>query len=115
MALDPIVAGCDWQATLIVDPTLGQTAQSVVTDLTGATVAARLIDLGGTVRATGVAVVSSASDRKIEASFTAASTRLITPGVGFILDVRVSTVGGFVRPVQVREKLEVRAFTVGVR
>lgn len=115
MALDPIVVGCDWQATLITDPTLGLTAQTVVDELTGATVVARLVDSGGVVRATGNASVTSATERKIEVAFDAVDTRLIAPGVGFILDVRVLTVSGHTRAIQVREKLEVRPYTVGVR
>ena len=115
MAFDPIVVGCDWQATLIVDPTIGQTAQTIVTNLTGATVAARLIDATGTVRATGTATITSTTERTVEVVFTASTTRQLAPGVGHVLDVRVTTSGGQIRPVQVREKIEVRPFTVGVR
>jgi len=113
MALDPIVAGCDWQATIIADPTIGRDAAAVVEELTGAAVAVRLVAPGGVVVATGTGSITSATARTIEAVFTAAQTRNIAPGVGFILDVRVTTAGSLIRPVQVREKLEVRPFTVG--
>lgn len=113
--LDPIVVRCDWQATLIVDPTIGRTAESVVEELDGASVEARLIDSGGTARATATATVTSATQRTIEVAFTDTATAGLAPGVGYILDVRLTTGAGLIRPIQVREKIEVRPFTVGVR
>lgn len=116
MALDPIVVGCDWQATLIVEPTAGRTPADIVAELAaGASVSVRLVDSAGLVVASAPAsLITSAAERTIEAIFVPSDTEDVTPGVNFVLDVRLTTPTGKIRPVQVREKLEVRAFTVGV-
>lgn len=116
MALDPMVVGCDWQATLIVEPTAGRTPAEITAELgAGASVVVRLIDSDGAVAASSAAsAITSAAERTIEVIFTPAELALVTPGPGYVLDVRVTTPAAKVRAVQVREKIEVRAFTVSV-
>jgi hypothetical protein len=115
MALDPIIRGCTWQATLYVDPGPGNTIGEIIAELTNAVVLVQLVDSTGIVRAvSSSSSIVSPTDRKIEAAFTADETSDIAPGIGFILDVRVTTDGGQIRPIQVREKIEVRPFTMAV-
>ena len=113
MALDPIVRGCDWDASLLVEPTGGSTPAEVEAALNGATVTAKLYGAGGDLVLTGTGTVASASDRVVAVGFTAASTAAAAAQVGCTLDVRVTTTGGKVRAVQVRELLDVRDTPTG--
>jgi hypothetical protein len=115
VALDPIVRGCDWQATLIVEPTAGRTPADVSSELVGGSVAVRLHSSSEELLLTGTASITSTTNRTVGVSFTAVQTGGIVAQLGCVLDVRLTTSGGLVRPIQVRERIDVRDLTVGAR
>lgn len=110
MALDPIVQGCDWIASLLIEPTTGKTNADVVALLDGATVEAKLYSANAVLVATGVGEVISSDDRSVRVTFDNSTTSTLAEQIGCILDVRVAN-GSQVFPVQVRERLTVRALT----
>ena len=111
MALDSIVIGCDWSASILVTPTDGRTEADVVADLTGATVSASLHDANGDTLVVGTALVTSASNRKISLSLLAAATTSLQPTRSCAWDVRVLQ-GARVLPVAVFDRIDVQDRTV---
>lgn len=98
--LDPIVKGCDWVGQIELTPSDGQTEADVVTDLTDATVSAKLTDRDGVlVLASTFAVVGSAPLRLIVISFTDTQTATLAARRHY-WDIRVTTDAGDVLPVR---------------
>jgi hypothetical protein len=108
MALDKIIVGCDWVGTLTVTPTSGETASDVTTHLTGASVAANLEDIDGTVIATAAGAVVSAANRTVSLTLTDTITSGLTPG-DYRWDARLTTSGGMIYPIAIGERGKVRA------
>lgn len=114
MSFDPIVQGCDWQATLVVRPTSGRTNADVTEELTEATgVTARLL-VNGKVVATFGATVTDAAARTIELTLPHATTTGLAKCQGQqegVIDVRLALPGDIIRPISVLERVQVVGLT----
>lgn len=109
MSLDPIVAGCSWDAVLFVGPSAGRTAADVTEDLTGATVTAALYMTKDD--ATPVATFGTSVDamaRTVSLSLAPGDTVGLAAKRGCLIDVRVATSGGEIYPVAVNSAVEVK-------
>jgi len=109
--LDPIVRGCDWQAVIVVEPTSGRTVADVVAELTGAEVSVRLHGPGSSVLGSGCGSVISARERTILVEFASTKTKRFAECIGCVLDVRITTKSGCVRPIHVRDRIAVHETT----
>lgn len=98
--LDPIVIGCDWHAVVTATPTDGETTMDVITQLTGASVSAKLVTYDGTVLLTvASAVVSDAAEREITLTLTDVETATLTARKA-LWDIRVTTASSLVYPLR---------------
>lgn len=96
MALSAIVIGCDWLATLTVNPGDGANNSDVTAALTGGTVEAKLFQLSTVV--TSILVDVDPGQRLVKLALIPNATRALKPGRGASLDVRVRTATGKVFP-----------------
>lgn len=112
MAFDPIVIGCDWSASLTVKPSDGKVDDDVVSELTGATAVAALYQGGTTTLIVPVTVDTiDAAARRIDLSLADSATAGLVAARGLVLDVRVTTASGDLRPVTVFNQISVRNLT----
>jgi hypothetical protein len=110
LGLDAIVVGYDYRATVVIDPPAGLEDDDVETELTGATVTARILDSdGSTVIATGVTETVDAGDREVTLVIASAVTALLAPGSHYVWDVMVTTSGAKKWPVTGLGRAVVRA------
>lgn len=113
MALGAIAIGCDWSVVVVVEPSAGRTNADVTTDLTGATVTATIRDASNNIVATPTASVSSAANRTLSITLSAAATAALLPTARCFLEIRVLTSGGKTQPVAVKDLIDVRQFVSG--
>lgn len=108
MSLDPIVAGCSWDAVLFVGPSSGRTNADVTADLTGATATAGLyLTKDDTAPAATFSATVDAMARTIALGLAPADTVGLEAKRGCIVDVRVQK-GSDVYPVSVGTTVEVK-------
>ena len=109
MSLDPIIAGCTWEVTLTVAPSVGRTNADVIADLTGATAAAHIYATKtDALPAATFSTSIDAASMAIGLSLGPTDTAALAEKNGYVMDVRVTTVDGAIRPVSVGTPVAVR-------
>lgn len=109
LAVDSIVVGRSWEASIVLDPAPGKVAADVVTELTGATCTARIVDTdGSTVITSDIAESIDAASRTITLTLTAAQTASLVPG-RYRWDVKITATDTSQWPVRMPGIAQVRA------
>ena len=103
-----IVVGCTFKLTVTVEPGAGQVDADITSLLTGATVTALLKDTAGTTLLTLTGSVTSAADRTVLITATAAQTAALVPQVAR-WHVTYTTSGSEVYPITIPGSPRVRA------
>lgn len=110
LAVDEIVIGRDYTATITIDPAPGKTNAEVVTELTGSTITARILDSDGTTVITStITGAVSAAARTITLTITDTVTTALAAGSHYLWDVKVTTTGALIWPVRMPRRCVIRA------